>query len=165
MKKTFKALLLILCIAISFPSAASAQNKIFEKYSDMEDMDVEYICITKSMLQLLKNKKNDTLNRQISINGVNLNGITDAIKVLLIINSGSKKVCKQMSEDFKTLKADPDYELLMMIRDNFDKVSTLFNSKAKDKELVMYINDGITQTFIVLTGNLSEDMVNKLISK
>ncbi|MCR5394968.1 MAG: DUF4252 domain-containing protein [Bacteroidales bacterium] len=163
MKKTIIVCLLALCCSLCLPCTTWAQNKVFEKYSEMENGNVEYICITRSMLKLMG--AGSSISKKISVNGVNITGLSDAIKVLIIINSGDKKVCQQMAKDFKTLKADPNYELLMMVRDDFDKVSTLFNNTGKDKELVMYIDDSIDQTFIVLTGQLDEEMVNKLLSK
>lgn len=162
MKKQLYILLIALCATLLAAPQALAQNAIFQKYSDMDNDDVEFICITKSMLKMLSNK--DT-KKKVMVNGVNINGISDAVKVLLIINSGDPTVCKMMKDDFKTLKADPDYEMLMMIKDGMDKVITLYNQKRQDKELVMYIDDGIDQTFIVLTGALNEDMVNKILAK
>ena len=162
MKKHLYILLIALCASLFGATQVQAQNPIFQKYSDMDNDDVEYVCITRSMLRMLSNNNS---KKKIMVNGVNINGISDAVKVLLIINSGDPSVCSLMKEDFKTLKADPNYEMLMMIKDGMDKVITLYNQKKSDKELVMYIDDGIDQTFIVLTGDLTEDMVNKILAK
>lgn len=135
---------------------ASAQNKMFEKYSDMEN--VEYICITRSMIKLMGQKKN------VNINGVKVNGFSDAIKVILIINSGDETARKQMKADFEKLKADSHYELLMVAKDNTSRVTTLYNSKDETQELVMYISEEDEQTFVILTGKMTEDMINKLLA-
>lgn len=160
MKKRLYTLLatVILTFSCFFANTAVAQNRIFEKYSDMED--VEYICITRSMLKMLS-MGNGSLN----VNGVNVKGLTDAIKVLVIVNSDNKDVCKQMKSDFQALKADSNYEMLMLIKDDKSVVTTLYNDSKTDKELVMYINEDDSQTFIIITGKLNEDIVNKLISK
>ena len=164
MKKQLYILLIALSALLFGAAPAKAQNAIFEKYSDMDD--VEYICITKSMLNLLSTANKDGGGKsEMTINGVKINGITDAIKVLLIINSEDSDVGKQMKADFKTLKADPKYELLMMVKDNFDRVTTLYNKSNKDKELVMFIDETDSQTFIVLTGALNEEIINKILSK
>ena len=157
MKKHLYILLIALCATLFGATQAKAQNAIFEKYSDMED--VEYICITKSMLNLMSS------NKGVEINGVKINGITDALKVLLIINTDDDGVGRQMKTDFKALKADKRYEMLMMVKDNFERVTTLYNSHDKDKELVMFIDESDSQTFIVLTGALSEEIINKILSK
>lgn len=156
MKKIF-ALLVIMVLSIGTMIPASAQNKIFEKYSDMDD--VEYICITKSMLKLMS-----LGGSSVNINGVNVKGVTDAIKILLIINSEEQPVCQQMKTDFKTIKSDSNYELLMMIKNNKEKVYTLFNDCSKEKELVMYIDNEDSQTFIVMTGALTKEIVNSLMN-
>ena len=157
MKKQLYILLIALSATLFGATQAKAQNAIFEKYSDMDD--VEYICITKSMLNLMSS------NKGVEINGVKISGITDALKVLLIINTDDDGVGRQMKSDFKTLKADKRYEMLMMVKDNFERVTTLYNSHDKDKELVMFIDESDSQTFIVLTGALSEEIINKILSK
>lgn len=156
MKKIY-TLLVMLILSICMVTTANAQNKVFEKYSDMNN--VEYICITKSMLKLLS-LGGDNVN----INGVNIKGMTDAIRILVIVNSLDQQVCTQMKADFKALKEDDDYEMLMMVKNNEEKVYTLFNENAKHKELVMYIDNKDSQTFIIITGALTKDIVNKIIN-
>lgn len=158
--KRLYVLLVAVLFSIGLITPATAQNQLFEKYSDMDD--VEYICITKSMLKMLASK-----NGTVNINGVNVKGVTDAIKVLVIVNSTDKKVCKQMETDFRAIKANPNYEVLMMTKDAFDnsKTCTLYNDTSNDKELVMYISEPASQTFIVITGALTREMINSLMAK
>ena len=144
--------------SIGLIAPASAQNRIFEKYSDMDD--VEYICITKSMFKMLSAK-----DGAVNINGVNVKGVTDAIKVLVIVNSTDKKVCKQMEEDYRAIKADSAYEMLMMTKDDFSKNCTLYKDTQPDAELVMYIAETGSQTFVVITGALNREMINSLMVK
>lgn len=138
-------------------TTAFAQNKVFEKYGEMDD--VEYICITKAMLNLMGQ------NKSVNINGVNVKGFSDAIKVILIINSGDDSARQQMKADFDKLKSDSNYELLMVAKDNTSQVTTLYNSENEIKELVMYISEEDEQTFVVLTGKINEEMINKLLAK
>ncbi len=156
MKKIY-TLLVMLALTIGAMLPASAQNKIFEKYSDMND--VEYICITKSMLKLM------SLGGEVNINGVNVKGVTDAIKILVIVNSDNEQVCQQMKSDFNKIKSDSNYEMLMMVKNNEEKIYTFFNEHTKDKELIMYIGGSDSQTFIVMTGALTKEIVNKLINE
>jgi len=156
MKKIYTLLVMVLFSIGLFTTQASAQNKIFEKYSDMED--VEYICITKSMLKLM------ALGGDVNINGVNIKGVSNAVKILLIVNSENEKACKQMKEDFETINSNEDYEMLMMVKNNREKVYTLFNEHSKDKELIMYIDDQDSQTFIIMTGALTKELVNSLMN-
>ncbi|MBR0038262.1 MAG: DUF4252 domain-containing protein [Bacteroidales bacterium] len=150
--------LCLLTLTGLIPTQAFAQNAVFGKYSDMED--VEYICITKWMLRHLKGADNS-----VTINGVKVQGLSNAIDVILIINSENRKVGEQMKNDFNTLKSDDNYKTLMVVKDNDSQVSTIFNDRQKTKELVMFINDDDEQTFIVLTGDLSDEMIEKLITQ
>jgi len=156
MKRIYTLLVMVLFTFGLFTTQATAQNRIFEKYSDMDD--VEYICITKSMLKLM------SLGGDVNINGVNVKGVTDAIKILLIVNSENQEVCKQMKKDFNTISTNDDYEMLMMVKNNKEKVYTLFNDHEKNKELVMYIDDADSQTFIIMTGALTKEIINSIMN-
>lgn len=134
---------------------AWAQNKVFQKYADIDN--IEYICITKSMLKLLPNKS-------ATINGVRIKGITDAINTILIINSQNEKVTAQMKEDFSSLRQNSGYEVLMETRNDNERVMTLLNTTTEVKELVMYISHANKeQTFIVLTGTFSDQQIKDII--
>lgn len=159
MKRFFSILALCILSLTSWMSiSADAQNKMFKKYSDMDD--VEYICITKSMLKLL------SVGGSATINGVHIDGITNALNIVLIINSDdSKKAQQLMKEDYAKLVADPNYETLMSIKNDGERVETLLNATQPVKEVVMYIDesDG-DQVFIVLTGKFTDEQLAKLLN-
>lgn len=138
-------------------TSAEAQNKMFRKYGDMEN--VEYICITSPMLKML-GKSSAT------INGVHINGITDALKVILIINSEDKQVKKTMDEDFDKLRDKAEYDVLMEIKQNDEHIVTLLNSESEVKEIVMFIKDKQedSRVFIVLTGKFTDEQIAKLLN-
>ena len=152
---------IFLIIAISLLSLSSwmaveadAQNKVFSKYSEMDNVD--YICITKSMLKLLGNSS-------ATINGVHIEGITNAINVILIINSGDDEVSEMMKKDYKILSSDPNYEVLMCAKSDGERVTTLLNVTKTEKEVVMYIDEKDELTFIVLTGTFTDEQLKKLL--
>lgn len=152
---------IFLIIAISLLSLTSwmaveadAQNKVFSKYSEMDNVD--YICITKSMLKLLGNSS-------ATINGVHIEGITNAINVILIINSGDDEVSEMMKKDYKILSSDPNYEVLMCAKSDGERVTTLLNVTKTEKEVVMYIDEKDELTFIVLTGTFTDEQLKKLL--
>jgi hypothetical protein len=160
MRKRLFALLTLCMLTLTglLVCPATAQNQIFEKYSNLDG--VEYICLTKWMLRHLKSTDNS-----VTINGVKLQGLSNAIEVILIINSDNAKAGAQMKEDFNALKSDPDYNVMMVVKDNNTHVSTLLNDKNPVKEFVMYIDEGNEQTFIVLTGKLTDEMIQKLLAQ
>lgn len=156
-KKIYTFLAIVMLALTSWVPGAMAQNKVFEKYSDMED--VEYICITQSMLSLLGGDKNSA-----TINGVHIEGITKDIKIILIISSEEENPKKQMKKDFQTLKASNEYDILMDIREGKERITTLCNSKNAEKEIIMNISDSDgSQTFIVLTGTFTDTQIKKLL--
>ncbi|MDO4496787.1 MAG: DUF4252 domain-containing protein [Bacteroidales bacterium] len=150
MKRLF-LLLTTVCICLGI----KAQNPVFGKYADMEDL--EYVCISSAMLRNL-GKSSAT------INGIQINGITNALKNVLIINSKEASCRAQMKADFLSLRNNPDYELMMEMRDGSDHITTLAAVGEKVSELVMFIQEGNHESsFVVLNGNFSEEQLNKLI--
>jgi len=156
-KRIYTFLAIVMLALTSWVPGAMAQNKVFEKYSDMEN--VEYICITQSMLSLLGGDNNSA-----TINGVHIEGITKDIKIILIISSEEENPKKQMKKDFQTLKASNEYDILMDIREGKERITTLCNSKNAEKEIIMNISDSDgSQTFIVLTGTFTDTQIKKLL--
>lgn len=155
MKRLFLIITICVLSLTSWMSVtADAQNKIFSKYADMDN--VEYICITKSMLKLLGNSS-------ATINGVHIDGITNAINVVLIITSRDESAKATMKADYKTLSADRNYEMLMQVKDNGERVTTLLNTANVMKEVVMYIDGPDEQIFIVMTGKFTDEQLAKLL--
>jgi len=135
---------------------AEAQNAVFEKYADMDNL--EYVCITSAMLRNL-GKKSAT------INGIRIDGITDALKNVLIVNSSSEEVVKVMKEDFAKIRKESGYEMMMDMRDGTDRVVTLAKVAPEGSEIVVYITEGNNETsFVVLTGKFTQDQLNKLLA-
>lgn len=156
MKKFFSILALCILTLTSWVSVdAQAQNKIFSKYKHMDD--VEYICITKTMLKLFG-------TGSATINGVHIDGMTNALEVVIIVNSESNKAMDMMKTDFATLSKDESYETLMEINNNGEHVTTLLNSTKPVKEVVMYVDGNDKQVFIVLTGKFTEQQIAKLLN-
>lgn len=159
MKRFFS--IITICMAI-FSQTLSAQNAIFEKYADMDD-DIEYVCVTSAMLKNL-GKSSAT------INGIHIDGITDALKNVLIINSSKKTVVATMKADYDKLRSDESYEMMMDMKDGGSRVVTLCKVTSKNSELVMYIqsnkgnNAAKETTFIVLNGKFTEKQLRKLLS-
>lgn len=138
-----------------FIQGAMAQNQAFEKYSEMDN--VEYICITQSMLSLMG-------NNSATINGVHIEGITDQIKVILIISTNDETAKSHMLKDFQSIKRSNDYNILMDSRQGKERVTTLCLSKNEVKEIIMSIAGGDgSQTFIVLTGTFTDQQIKKLL--
>lgn len=148
-----KHLLLSLLICLGL-CTANAQNAIFTKYSEANN--TQYVSITSSMLKLMGNKS-------ASINGVHIDGMTDALRSVLIISSEDNTIMTRMSIDFLELRENPDYEVLMEISNNNERITTLINNRKEVKEVVMSIHTlNKERTFIVLTGVFTDEQLKKL---
>lgn len=157
MKRIFSIILVSILTMTSWMGVtAKAQNAVFEKYADMDDL--EYVCITSAMLRNLG--KNSA-----TINGIRIDGITDALKTVLIINSSSEEVVNTMKQDFAAIKKDKSYEMMMDMRDGSDRIVTLTKVADSGSEIVVFITEGNNETsFVVLTGKFTQEQLNKLLS-
>ncbi len=157
-----KILPLLLMIGLLFwgglvATPALAQNRVFEKYSDMDD--VAYICITKQMLKFMDNISNPS----VTVNNVKLTDIQN-IDVVLIINTDNAKVGEQMKADFQALKSDKHYQMVTYVKDNESMAITLMDDNDDMNELITYVEDEDEQTFVVITGHLTREMMKAIFS-
>ena len=151
--KRLSRILLVVCALWMATASAIAQNRIFEKYKKMDD--VEYICIGRAMLKMMS----------LADMGVNVSGSTNAIHRVLIIHSEENEPAARMVKDFEQLRDDEAYEMLLYVKSDDECVTTLLSAQGKEKELIMYIDSEDEKTFIVITGNLTEEVIEGILSK
>ncbi len=143
-----RLIITIAIIACTF--AAMAQNKIFEKYAKMEDVD--YVCINKAMFNLA----NSVLDAELS----NLGGI----EKMLIISSNTAKGKSQIDKDIEVLSNDKNYEILMTARDGSDNVVFFFTDKRNPHELIIATQEKEESSIIVYAGNFSSKEVYEMLN-
>ena len=143
-----RLIITIAIIACAF--AAIAQNKIFEKYAKMEDVD--YVCINKAMFNLA----NSVLDAELS----NLGGI----EKMLIISSNTAKGKSQIDKDIEVLSNDKNYEILMTARDGSDNVVFFFTDKRNPHELIIATQEKEESSIIVYAGNFSSKEVYEMLN-
>ncbi len=144
-----RLIITIAIIACAF--AAMAQNKIFEKYAKMEDVD--YVCINKAMFNLA----NSVLDAELSSN---LGGI----EKMLIINSNTAKGKSQIDKDIEVLSNDKNYEILMTARDGGESVVFIFTDKRNPHELIIATQEKEESSIIVYAGNFSSKEVYEMLN-
>ncbi|MBQ0057761.1 MAG: DUF4252 domain-containing protein [Bacteroidales bacterium] len=160
MKKLLTTLIALTLITGTFIGKAFAQNPLFGKYGSMDN--VEYVCITSPMLKLIGGGST-------VINGVEIKGITNALKSLLIINAKEKNVLEVMKKDYQTLRQTDGYDVYMEVKDpdSNEHVTTIIGHNPdndKEVEVVMSIDkSGTSHTFIVLTGKFTDEQLAKLL--
>ena len=138
----------ITIIACTF--AALAQNKIFEKYAKMEDVD--YVCINKAMFNIA----NSTLDAEIG----NLGGI----EKMLIISSNTAKSKSQIDKDIEVLSNDKNYEILMTARDGGESVVFIFTDKRNPHELIIATQEKEESSILVCAGSFSSKEVYEMLN-
>lgn len=144
-----RLIITIAIIACAF--AAMAQNKIFEKYAKMEDVD--YVCINKAMFNLA----NSVLDAELSSN---LGGI----EKMLIISSSTAKSKSQIDRDIEALSNDRNYEILMTAHDGSDNVVFFFTDKRNPHELIIATQEKEESSIIVYAGNFSSKEVFEMLN-
>jgi len=137
-----KQLLIIVCLFCA--SLGFAQNKIFEKYADMDNVTSVYI--SKTMFQMMPVIENV---------GVNLMNMKGKIESLQLVSTEKKDAIAQMSKEFSQL-VTTRHEELMRIRDGKTRVNFYSDMKGDQiKELLMIIEDENSFTAVLLTGNFT----------
>lgn len=136
---------------------AGAQNKIFAKYAEMDN--VEYVSITKAMLGLLGQGERAT------IQGIQIDGVFPSLEGILLISSNDAAVRKQMKADKVAIEDNEDYDCLISLRSSDRVVSTTYFGKNRGKnELIMYVGEDDNLSFIVLYGTFTQKELKELLN-
>lgn len=136
---------------------AGAQNKIFAKYADMNN--VEYVSITKAMLDLLGQGGKAT------IQGIQIDGVFPSLEGILLISSNDEAVCKQMQADKSDIEDNGGYDCLLRLRSSERIFSTTYFGKSRGKnELIMFVGDDDNLSFVVLYGTFTQKELKELLN-
>ena len=137
-----KCILFTLCLFCS--SIGFAQNKIFDKYADMEGITSVYI--SKAMFQMMP------VIEQVGVNVMNMKG---KIESLQLVSTEKKDMIAQMKKDFSQL-VTTRHEELMRIKDGNTRVNFYSNMKGDQiKELLMLVEAETNFTAILIVGNFT----------
>ena len=139
-----KHFILTLCLFFASIGTGFAQNKVFDKYADMDN--VTSVFISKAMFRMMSNINNV---------GVNLMNLKGKMESLQLVTSENKDRITQMKREFPQILSSHHQEL-MRVKDGKTRVS--FYSDLKDdkiKELIMLVDDEKNYTAIMITGNFT----------
>lgn len=141
MRTRYLYIVLLLCSA----SFCFAQNKLFDKYADMDNVTSVYI--SKKMFQMMP------LTETVGLNLANLKGKIESLQILTTEN---KMIQEQMRKEFTQLIGS-QHEELMRVKDGKTKANFYVKQKGDTiNELVMLADtdkDGFT--VIQLLGNFT----------
>lgn len=132
--------LFLLCSTLCF-----AQDKLFEKYADKDNVTSVYI--SKSMFQMMP--------ENMRAGGLDLGNLKGKIHNLQILTSENKEVKEQMKADFDAV-VGKDHELLMKVKSDDTRASFFVKQKGeKISELIMLTDDEEDYVVMRLTGDFT----------
>ena len=137
--KNILLILFLCCTSICF-----AQNKLFDKYSEMDNVTSAYI--SKAMFQMMP---------KIETNGLNLMNLKGKIESLQVLTTENNSIKEKMRDDFKKL-ISKDHQELMRVKDG--KTRATFYVKQKGdliSEMIMLADTDNSFNVIQLLGNFT----------
>jgi len=136
--------ILIIALCLFCTNAGFAQNKLFDKYADMDN--VTSVFISKAMFQMMPKIE------KVGINMMNLKG---KIESLQLVTTENKDMMVQMKKDFAQSVSSKHQEL-MRVKDGKSHVNFYSDMQGdKIKELIMLVDDEDNFTAILLVGNFT----------
>ena len=153
MKQTIIKLLLGVIVALS-SLTANAQVKAFEKYADMKD--VSYVYISKFMLGMVGKQAAP------SVPGVDTKSLANKLSGIQIIHAESKSAQTKLRNDVKALIARDNYELLMQMNEDDNKVNIYHNIRKQQSVVAMLVDGKDGVTIMVFSGKFTLEDVMKM---
>jgi len=135
---------ILIAVCLFCTSIGFAQNKLFEKYTDMDNVTSVYI--SKAMFQMMP---------MINNVGVDLMNLKGKIESLQLVSTDNKDRAAQMKKDFSQLVTSQLQEL-MRVKDDKSNVRFYSNMQGDQiKELLMLVDDEDSFTAIRIVGNFT----------
>ena len=145
----------LMMLLLLVPMWGQAQEKLFNKYSDMKG--VKSVYISKAMLEMGPHLFS---NIYVGSASKRLNSVS------LLSTSKNEAVYKDLMKDIRSLLKSSKFELLMKQKgENTTSEFYITRSGSKIKELIMFTEDGVTSLrFVYLEGLMTmEDVKNILL--
>lgn len=153
--KTYTKILFAIVLMLT-TITASAQVKAFEKYSDTEG--VTYVYISKALLRMA-----GAFNMP-SAPGTNMKNIIPKVDAIQIITSMEDDMASRLKREAENIVKNQNYELLMQVDDDGDKVRIYHHEGKKQSAIIMITTSDDETVVIAFTGTFTlkdvESMVN-----
>lgn len=153
--KTYTKILFAIMLMLT-TITASAQVKAFEKYSDTEG--VTYVYISKALLRMA-----GAFNMP-SAPGTNMKNIIPKVDAIQIITSMEDDMASRLKREAENIVKSQNYELLMQVDDDGDKVRIYHHEGKKQSAILMITTSDDETVVIAFTGTFTlkdvESMVN-----
>lgn len=135
-----------------------AQNKLFDKLANNDNVTVVYI--SKALLDMMP-------NLEATAGNTDLKKLANKLEQIEIYTcDDDSKTIKLMQTEMKALLQDKSYASLMSIKEK-DQFVNFFGHKQNDryKDLIMTVDEGKSVTIIRIKGNFTSDDVKDVIKK
>jgi hypothetical protein len=140
-----KCILIALCLICT--SIGFAQNKLFDKYADMDDVTSVYI--SKAMFQMISGKT------KIDKVGLNVTNMKDKIESFQLVTTEKPDKITQMKKEFSQL-VTAQHQELMRVKSEDSRVRFFSNMQGDlIKELIMLVEADDNFTAILLIGSFT----------
>lgn len=153
--KTYTKILFAIVLMLT-TITASAQVKAFEKYSDTEG--VTYVYISKALLRMA-----GAFNMP-SAPGTNMKNIIPKVDAIQIITSMEDDMASRLKREAENIVKSQNYELLMQVDDDGDKVRIYHHEGKKQSAIIMITTSDDETVVIAFSGTFTlkdvESMVN-----
>lgn len=134
------------------PLMGWAQEKLFDKYSDMKE--VKSVYISKTMLDM---NTNVFMSDLYVGKAKNLNSVR-------LLSTMDNKVRRDMAEDIRSLVKSSKYELLMKQKGLTSKSEFYVSRRGGQvKELIMVMDGAASLKFVYLEGNMTDQEVRQIL--
>lgn len=144
-----KVLLTAACILIAVCLSAQDGKNIYKKYSGATDVSSVYI--SPAMFKLIGKLPNIEVNDS----EVNFGQIVRSMRGMYVIDSSSRDINSDLCRDVDKFVRNGQYELLMEVNDNGEKVNIYVIPKGETvSSFVLIAYDADSCTFVCLDGDL-----------
>ena len=145
----------LLCIVVALGClTANAQVKAFEKYADTKN--VTYVFISKYMLGMAGK------NAAPSVPGIDTKTLAGKLTGIQIITSVDNATQKKLKNDVKSIMAKDQYELLMQMNEDDNKVNIFHHVDKQQSAVIMLVEGDDNTTVMVFSGKFTLDDVMKM---
>ena len=139
-------------VLLLFSLMGWAQEKLFDKYSDMKE--VKSVYISKTMLDM---------NTNVFMSDLYI-GKARNLNSVRLLSTMDNKVRKSMAEDIRSLVKSSKYELLMKQKGLTSKSEFYVSRRGGQvKELIMVMDGAASLKFVYLEGNMTDQEVRQIL--
>lgn len=149
--KTKQIIATLIVVALSTLYSV-AQNKIYEKFEDMDD--VTSIHISSKMFEMMSGN--------ISPNGVDLEGFKDKVKSLVVLTANSPQSMAKLKAEGTSLISKGSVQIIR-VNEGADKVIMYITEEGdKISELIMVVQSKDDYTLIIIEGAFTMEDIKKI---